>query len=271
MAQVHELTNTTERRQAFFYAPWSAKYTFAIVALAVTSIVLVRTGAQARSDVEDRIDGAYAITSLGLAATMSAEHHDGLLPPVHDEEPILMPDPDFGHPGYLVDGRVTAMKVDKDAAILLSYLDGYRAFTMHHIIETPGIYYLGHAVTNEAEGLTLLRVYRERLERGESLEGDIPVPAGSGTAGSDTLYALRTDLPEVLEEDGIDVADDFATQVPWFIEHPGNYELPGGWVVPLQRQGIRFMAYPGEFPMTENFITALETLRKDFSSPPSDE
>lgn len=271
MAQSHEQSNPAERTQAFFYAPWSAKYTVAIIALSVISILLVRTGSQARSDVKNRTDGAYAITSLSLAATMSAEHHDGQLPPVNDGQPILMPDPSFGHPGYLVDGRVTALKVDEDAALLLSYLDGYRAFTMHHIIETPGIYYLGHAVTNEAEGLTLLRIYRERLERGESLEGNIPVPAGTGTAGSDTLYAMRTDLAEVLEEDGIDVADDFATQVPWFIEHPGNYELPGGWVVPLNRQAIRFMAYPGEFPMTEDFITALETLRKDFSSPPSDE
>jgi hypothetical protein len=271
MSQVTNPTSHARSERPFACDPWSITYTVLLAVLAVVTGFLMRTGAEARADVRDRTDGAYAITSLSLSASMSAEHRDGLLPPVSSTEPILMPDADIGHQGFLVDGRVTAVKVDKDAAILLSYLDGYRAFTMHNVLDTPENYYLGHAVTNEAEGRTLIRTYRERLERGESLDGDIPVEDGTGTGGSDTLFQLRTDLADVLAEKGITVSDDFMEQVPVFIGQPGQYDMPGGWLVPLNRQAIRFVPFPGPFPMTEEFIGALESLRNDFSNPLEDE
>lgn len=271
MSQVTNSTTHAKSRRAFAYDPWSPTYTILLAVLAVVAGFLMRAGAEARADVRDRTDGAYAITSLSLSASMSAEHRDGLMPPTSSTDPVLMPDPDVGHQGFLVDGRVTAVKVDEDAAVLLSYLDGYRAFTMHNVLDTPGIYYLGHAVTNEAEGRTLIRAYRERLERGESLDGDIPVEEGTGTGGSDTLFQLRNDLTDVLAKEGIAVSDDFMEQVPVFIGQPGEYSMPGGWLVPLNRLAIRYVPFPGPFPMTEEFIGALESLRKDFSNPAATE
>jgi hypothetical protein len=103
------------------------------------------------------------------------------------------------------------------------------------------------------------------------LDGDIPVEEGTGTGGSDTIFQLRNDLADVLTEKGIAISDHFMAQVPVFINHPGENDVSRGWVVPLNRQAIRFVPFPGPFPMTEEFIGALESLRNDFSDPLEDE
>ncbi len=255
----------------FSYHPWTTRQSVLLLGLIVPTLILLGVGKNARAGVDDRIDGAYSTSSLGLAVTMSAQHREGVLPPVSSEGAVLMPEPGVGHRGYLVDGRVTGLTVDEDAALLLSYLDGYRAFTMHDVYDTPGFVYLGHAVSNDEEGRALLAAYRERLARGESLDGDITVADGTGTAGSDTLYQLRTDLSDDLADRGIKTDETFDAGVPLFIEFPGQHDVPGGWVISLNRKSVKYLPYPGPFPMTEEFIGGLEALRRDFSREPDAE
>ncbi|MCC6490447.1 MAG: hypothetical protein IT364_23385 [Candidatus Hydrogenedentes bacterium] len=247
---------------ALSYAPWPTRYSLFVVCLAATVLLLMRWGMGARADLEHRQKGAYDASSLGLAAAMSATQADGLLPPLDPAPGHLRPKPGVGHPAYLVDGRVKSLEAKPDAGLLLSYLDDGRAFTMKELFDSCDFFYLGYAVVNEEEGAALVKAYQAHVTRGLDFEDDLP--AGTGTLGTGTLYRLRIDLVERLAEAGVRIDPVRPPRIPVFVERPGHYDTPGGWVIYLDR-GVEWLPYPGPFPMTEAFIQALEAI----SPPPS--
>ncbi|MCC6697536.1 MAG: hypothetical protein IT365_18045 [Candidatus Hydrogenedentes bacterium] len=245
------------------YTPWRARYSAVIVCLAAAALVLMRWGMGARVELERLQDGAYDASSLGIAVAMSATQNDGLLPPLDPSSGHLRPKPGVGHPAFLVDGRVKKLEAKPDAGLLLSYLDDGRAFTMKELFASCDFFYLGYAVSNEKEGAALIDAYRARTAQGLGFEEDLAVAAGSGTLGTATLYRLRTDLAEQLAETGVKIEEDSPLPFPVFVERPGHYSVPGGWVIYLDRR-VEWLPYPGPFPMTESFMKSLESI-----SPPS--
>ncbi len=121
--------------------------------------------------------------------------------------------------------------------------------------------YLGFAVTNEAEGQAFVQAYREQAAKGAGFDTDIPVAAGTGTLGGDTLYRLRLEMADFLDKEGVpfDHDADVAARIPVFVERPGHYRASGAWVAYLDGH-TAFLPYPGPFPMTRAFVKALETL-----------
>ena len=79
--------------------------------------------------------------------------------------------------------------------------------------------------------------------------------------GAEVLYRLNLDLPERLSSmaKAAGLSEISANDIPVMVERPGHYPVSGGWVVYLNRN-MKFVPYPGPFPMTEEFIGALETL-----------
>ena len=249
------------------YAPWRARYSTAIAISAILVLALMHWGMVARVDLEHRQHGAYDASSLGLAVAMSATQNDGLLPPLDPVPGQLRPKAGVGHPAYLIDGRVKGLEVAPEAGLLLSYLDDGRAFTMKELFDSRDFFYLGYAVTCEEEGAAFVDAYRSRSARGLQFDRDLSVRAGAGTFGTSILYRLRMDLPERLAENGVDLQEGAPSPIPVFVERPGHYDTPGGWVIYLDRR-VEWLPYPGRFPMTEAFIQSLETFSPDAPQEP---
>ncbi len=132
-------------------------------------------------------------------------------------------------------------------------------------------FYLGHAVTNDAEVEAFCNGYREATRSGTSWKKALRVPLGQGFEGSDVIPLLDN------------VAEGMAARVPVIIErsrnHPGGghgvgwffarmwdsdssitrcYES-GGHVLYLDGH-VEYKKYPGEWPMTEKTVQALEKI-----------
>jgi hypothetical protein len=67
------------------------------------------------------------------------------------------------------------------------------------------------------------------------------------------------DLAERLVESGVQIKEGTPSPFPVFVERPGLYDTPGGWVIYLDRR-VEWLPYPGPFPMSETFIQSLESL-----------
>ena len=151
-------------------------------------------------------------------------------------------------------------------------------------------WYLGHRIYSEEEGLVYAKcIVRPRFETvkvllsppAESVYRDVTViisgkylfvPHRVGfsnrrwRAGSEELWHLVVDKMNAADPDNRDIVNTPGEKAPILIERP-QIHGDGGHV--LWSDGtVEFIPYPGEFPMTEQFIAALEEL--DPAEPPLD-
>ena len=132
-------------------------------------------------------------------------------------------------------------------------------------------WYLGYALPNEEAGLAFVDAYRKAVEEtgkpptGEiELESPVLVLVGPGRNSltrTSTLSPLESlEFVGVHNLSGISSPRQFWLKplFPIFIERPGLQR--GGSNVLWGNGRVEFMKYPGEWPMTERFIKALESL-----------
>jgi len=127
-------------------------------------------------------------------------------------------------------------------------------------IDDHSRFYLGYTVMNDQEVAAFAKAYRAHLSTGAPFTEDLPVPAGTGAAGGDTIFRLQegierfyiTDTPNV-------VAPRVRGKIPIMIERPENHFPPGGWVIYMDGHA-NFISYPGKWPMTEKTIGILNSL-----------
>ena len=119
-------------------------------------------------------------------------------------------------------------------------------------VSNDGLAPVVEKLLNDEEMLTFAAVYPRRVKEGEApFEENISVAAGTGTAGGDAFVRLAPDVPDRFGEAVS------ADAVPVLIERPEHYAEPGGHVLYLNG-AVRFLTYPGPWPMTQ---TTIETLR----------
>jgi hypothetical protein len=138
-------------------------------------------------------------------------------------------------------------------------------FNRHYYEDFPAgdtyYWYLGHLITNEAEGLAFVKAYRYRAEHGLSLSADFE-PLNEGEP---TVYRLTGDLVTRRYGPRPSTAAEYEAwppcSIPVMVERPKHKWMGkiGGCVLYLDGS-VRWLPYPGGFPMTEPFIHALESL-----------
>lgn len=97
--------------------------------------------------------------------------------------------------------------------------------------------------------------YHRRVGKDAAFEQDLSVPAGSGNCDTERLFRIREVAALPLE---LAFLKDRAATIPVIIEWPENHRK-GGKVVFLDGH-TELRAYPGEFPMTPEFISALRAI-----------
>ena len=192
---------------------------------------------------------------LGVALRMFAGEHP------REQWPALAPEPGrlmFTNAGgavfprYIADPRllvcpeIAAALIQPDAPIDAQVL-----------IDDHSYFYLGYAVTNDAELAAFAEAYRDRMAQGLACEQDLAVAAGRGNAGGNRIYRLRLGIEHFVIDDINDpvAAAKAAAAIPVFIERPENHGA-GGNVLFLDGH-IEFIPYPRRWPMTK---TAVDTL-----------
>jgi len=127
--------------------------------------------------------------------------------------------------------------------------------------DRPSYWYLGYAVRTEQEGLAFVDAYRAAVADGAVPTGNIEVEQGMGTNGGSKLFQLRLGIERFFITDINDpsTAQTAAKEIPILIERPGNHDRNGGNVLFLDGH-VEFVDYPGKFPMTAQFVEALESL-----------
>ena len=122
-------------------------------------------------------------------------------------------------------------------------------------------WYLGYALPDEERGMAFVEWYRE-----QAANGSIPSPSII-ERGDVRIYRLREQIDTWLFMDDVKsgkielpVGDLMRppSPVPVIIERRGLFE--GGGHVTYADGHTYFRPYPGEFPMTREFIEALESL-----------
>jgi hypothetical protein len=122
--------------------------------------------------------------------------------------------------------------------------------------ETVKLCYLGYAVVDESAGLAFLDAYEQYGPEGlagEDIEND-ETPQGA-------ILRLREGVDRFFITDINDPGASSRAQagIPVLWEVPGNRAESGGWVLYMDGH-VEWKPYPGEFPMTEAFITRLRSL-----------
>ena len=210
-----------------------------------------------------------------LVESLKFQEVEGNFPPWDQKHPgAFMYDQKDVTGLYKLGGHYSRGPEDKDASILMvaDFLDNKTAYNLDAFPGVGDFYYFSYAITNETEGMTMLDIYRKALESGEALNADMKVEPGKGTSGGDVLYFMHSNLGWHLESvvKVAPVGSNVHLKIPVLMERPNKYDKPGGWVVFLHSQP-RWIDHPGEFPMTESFVGALEAFEKEFSKTPSEE
>jgi hypothetical protein len=228
----------------------------AILLLLAAFRVALENGRHATAVLEGGHDTLYTT----LLWWQYAREHDGAFPALSSTDGLTF-DRTGVHSAYRLDREYNASLDDREAALVLGDLNKKAGYVMADVVDESQHFYLGYAITNEAEGRAFVDAYRKRKARGLDFSEDLPAPAGKGTLGGDKLLRLNRDLPERLasQADAEGLPELTNQDFPVMIERPGHYPVSGGWVVYLDRQ-MKFLPYPGPFPMTEEFVGALEAL-----------
>lgn len=190
-----------------------------------------------------------------------AHNHAGNLPPLDGRPKSLMFERAGVRPAYrLAPWGAWPWHLAGVTPVMLDDNNAQPVYLLKDFFEPERYFYLGYAVSNEAEGRAFLKAYAERMASGDGFDKDLPVDQGQGTFGTDTLYRLNIRLCENLAAQGIALQPgQTESSIPIFFDRPGLYPQSGGWVCYLDGS-YRFVPYPGPFPMTQEFIDGLNAI-----------
>jgi prepilin-type processing-associated H-X9-DG protein len=197
-----------------------------------------------------RASCANNLKQMGLVFKMYANESKGAkFPKIDDERGNLAPEGDEIYPEYLTDLNILGCPDDPE----YEPIRGQTVFD----VNDRSYFYLGWVVTTEEEGLALLDAY-ESLDPAQRDE-DIKVAAGKGSVGGEVIFRLREGIERFFITDINNPAGSAMMQssVPIMWGRPENH-LPAGANVLYIDGHVKFVRYPGEFPMTVRFMERLE-------------
>jgi prepilin-type processing-associated H-X9-DG protein len=130
------------------------------------------------------------------------------------------------------------------------------------MIDDQSYFYLGYAITNQDELQAFAQAYKQQIADDGTFAENLPVPEGTGTAGTNTLHRLREDLHARLNSDNTNniEAASFDAKLPLLIERNGHHEPPGGNVLYFDGH-VEYIKH-GEWPMTDETHAILNDLDK---------
>jgi hypothetical protein len=212
---------------------------------------------------EARLEHGRTVLNVALLWWEYGQLHEGAYPPLDPRPGVLLFDLSKVRAGYRLGPVFKGREKNPGNAAVFGDLNANIAYSLEDLVEPGRYFYLGYAVTNEREGRSLLDAYRKQAASGGGFADNLKVAMGSGTLGTDTLRLLNLNLLQTMASEGvaIDPATVLLSTIPVMIERPAENDPPGGWVVYLDRQ-MKWLPYPGPFPMTEEFIRGLEDLTK---------
>lgn len=131
------------------------------------------------------------------------------------------------------------------------------------VVNDESYWYLGYALPDEERGMAFVEWYRERAG-----QGAIPSPSVIEQGNVRLRRMIHEVDVDILYRDPqsgeikAETLDRFITEplssIPVMIERPGLFK--GGGHVLFADGKVQFLDYPGEYPMTREFIEALESL-----------
>lgn len=191
-----------------------------------------------------------------------ADEHKGRYPELKPEPGCLMftsdpRDPSAVWPEYMTDASLLLCPEDTDYQRLRPKIHSDHQST----IDDHSYYYLGYAVSNEAEIAAFADAYRQRVSEGLRFDEDLPVSLGTGTGGQDKILRLEEGVERYIITDPYWTAPTAVWQadIPVLIERPENHVPMGGNVLYMDGH-VEFIEYPGKWPMTEATIGTLESI-----------
>lgn len=205
-------------------------------------------------DEHRRATSANNLRQLRLVCKMYANDHDGKWPPLSSVPGQLTMHVEEVYPEYLSDPEVLVSPAHPDAAALL---DASNVEPPEVPIFTDDSYwYLGYRIENEEEGLAFVEAYRKIVESGDGFAWTRPIET---SVGSILLLDEGETRFQIIESNSVPSGGSLSrSRIPILVERPGMHE--SGANVLFADGHAEFVEYPGEFPMTEKFIRALERL-----------
>lgn len=185
----------------------------------------------------------------------------GLYPPLSSLPGILQMDPNVGLSviqlfEYDVDIFISPGHPESRSLLQRAKADPASAVT------DKSYWYLGYALPDEERGMAFVEWYREQAAHASipspSLieDGDVRLRRLSYEID---MWLFRDDIESgKIEQPKGDGTKPYFSTVPMMIERPGLFK--GGGHVLYADGHVRFLEYPGEYPMTQEFIEALESL-----------
>jgi prepilin-type processing-associated H-X9-DG protein len=158
-----------------------------------------------------------------------------------------------------------------DLELFVCPSDIYTPILMPGQLPDGPYWYVGYAFANQEELEALHAAWMKSAKEGFAFDTDIPVEAGTGTAGGDAILRLRKGVEEVYAEKGITDEDGnpvTAASIPLMIEHMGadaffTYfnHVPGGSHVLFLDGHVEFVKYPG-WPITVESVQLLNEMHE---------
>ena len=207
------------------------------------------------SNLARRASGLNDVKGIQLHAELYAKEHNGFWPPYDPEPGRLMFERMVMLLEYGVNYRIVTAEFDQD-----NYRSHFREYDPlgyeynPNFIDDHSFWYLAYRVRNEDEARAFVVGYRHHVNNQLGFDRDLICP------GSNPPVLPRLQDPDLNPNaTPSEIADAACTVI--FIERPGNYEptYSGGCVGYLDGH-VEYIDYPGEFPMTEEMITTLESL-----------
>jgi prepilin-type processing-associated H-X9-DG protein len=202
------------------------------------------------NEASDRARCQNNLKQFGLVLKMYANESKGqAFPPLSKEPGRLMFDPQEVYPEYVTDPVIMLCpKMAKDQG------QAEKPDPMA-LIDDASYFYLGYAVRSDADVQLYAQAYRERMANGQGMNEDISISDGK------TLYRLREGVERFFIEDIANPAAGAMIQssIPVVIERLGHH-VPEGCNILYMDGHVEFKRYPGEWPMTEATMNALESL-----------
>ncbi len=247
----------------------AAERVLVIAACSLALIAYAPAGVSAQSNPgthpNSRSIAADHLKEIHGAAKKYGAHNNGSWPGLDKHAGALMFPMKGVYPDYLTDPRILVNPANEKAVARVKGLPVNEA-NLSAYWYNGSYWYLGYAITTEMTGLAFVDAYKKALEQGRVPTGDLKVPMGEGDGGGDTIYQLREGVGRFFVQN---INHPSATavsesEIPVMITRP----VDGGGNVLYMDGHVEYLKYPGKFPMTPAFISALKSL--DHLLPPRD-
>lgn len=239
-------------------------YAVAIACAVALTLVILAVGYRFLSRFE-RMNTLHSF--VYTPAHAYADHNDGVYPPLFPESGKLMYDVDKVFPYYRWPGDPDRyLDPERRQEMESDELESFDKITGS--LKTrfgDSFYYLGYMITNQKEADAFAAAYRKRVQAGLPLSDALGVPEGHGNFGGTKIYRIKRlspdDAQQGIEPNEEEIFEDFVL----FVEKPQGRWTKEWLVMTGGRYGegdMEYLRYPGEFPMTEEFISLLEELER---------